>query len=469
MVYRLPDGGPVRVRTSNSASELPTAAELEEGEIALNAADGVLYYQNQSGVIGPVGFSDAPADDNTYGRKAGEWVDLASAAALQFRQGTNADRLAMSPVPAVGEPIYTTDGKRLFIGDGSTVGGRGLVGDTDSCIVCQPGDDLPTKYAQAKLLTPGGSALSATNRGRLLIFPGTYTMNSDAAGAPLTGYGLYLDAEYVDVIGVGSTPWNPTVRTAGTSDGIWVDADDIVVAGLYAGIIAPSAGGANRYLINCAGGSVYACPRTPQVSSQPAVIGGTLIGCYATAALGGFSAGSINVFNGLLLDCKTDAFLCRQTIFQGTARGCQFGVTATTSSFRALQGRVEYCAFTGLTGASLWSRSADGGGVPAAFGSTCTISNASPAVVTDSSHGLYSGMRIRFSTTGTLPTGLNTTTTYYVKVVDSNTFQVATTINGTSINTSSAGSGTHTIEIPPGVEGGRYSYCTTTDGEFATT
>ena len=65
MVYRLPDGGPVRVRTSNAAAELPTAAELEEGEIALNAADGVLYYQNQSGVIGPVGFADAPADDST--------------------------------------------------------------------------------------------------------------------------------------------------------------------------------------------------------------------------------------------------------------------------------------------------------------------------------------------------------------------------------------------------------------------
>ena len=85
MVYRLPDGGPVRVRTSNSASELPTAAELDEGELALNAADGVLYYQSQSGTIGPVGFADAPADDNTYGRKGGEWVDLASAAALQFR------------------------------------------------------------------------------------------------------------------------------------------------------------------------------------------------------------------------------------------------------------------------------------------------------------------------------------------------------------------------------------------------
>jgi hypothetical protein len=51
MVFRLPDAGPVRVRTSNTPADTPTAAELEEGELALNAADGTLYFQNLAGGV----------------------------------------------------------------------------------------------------------------------------------------------------------------------------------------------------------------------------------------------------------------------------------------------------------------------------------------------------------------------------------------------------------------------------------
>lgn len=80
--------------------------------------------------------------------------------------------------------------------------------------------------------------------------------------------------------------------------------------------------------------------------------------------------------------------------------------------------------------------------------STVTISNATPAVITWNSHGLISGQRIQLSTTGSLPTGLATSTTYWVYVVDANTFRVSTSLAnlqaGTYVATSSAGSGTHT-------------------------
>ncbi len=48
--------------------------------------------------------------------------------ALQIRRGTEAQRgsLSGSNTPAVGEPLYTTDTKKLFIGDGSTTGGVAL-------------------------------------------------------------------------------------------------------------------------------------------------------------------------------------------------------------------------------------------------------------------------------------------------------------------------------------------------------
>lgn len=43
---------------------------------------------------------------------------------LQLRRGLEEDRTSITP--AVGEPIYTTDTKRLYIGDGSTPGGVGI-------------------------------------------------------------------------------------------------------------------------------------------------------------------------------------------------------------------------------------------------------------------------------------------------------------------------------------------------------
>ena len=45
--------------------------------------------------------------------------------ALQVRRGTDAERLALSgaSAPLAGELLYTTDTKKLFVGDGSTAGG----------------------------------------------------------------------------------------------------------------------------------------------------------------------------------------------------------------------------------------------------------------------------------------------------------------------------------------------------------
>ena len=86
-----------------------------------------------------------------------------------------------------------------------------------------------------------------------------------------------------------------------------------------------------------------------------------------------------------------------------------------------------------------------------------TISNASPAVFTCTDHGLYPGDVIILNTTDTLPTGLtastgNTTKKYYVvrNGLTTSTFQVSASEDndnyaGTPVNTSSAGSGTHSF------------------------
>lgn len=85
--------------------------------------------------------------------------------------------------------------------------------------------------------------------------------------------------------------------------------------------------------------------------------------------------------------------------------------------------------------------------------STVTITIASPAVVSWTAHGLENGDPVVLSTTGELPTGLATGTTYYVVSAAANTFQLAATVGGSAINTSGEQSGTHTATSGVAFEG----------------
>lgn len=81
---------------------------------------------------------------------------------------------------------------------------------------------------------------------------------------------------------------------------------------------------------------------------------------------------------------------------------------------------------------------------------TVTITNASPAVVTYTAHGLTANAPIVFTTTGALPTGIVAGQTYYLASIGTataNTFNISATPGGALINTSSAGSGTHTATV----------------------
>lgn len=102
---------------------------------------------------------------------------------------------------------------------------------------------------------------------------------------------------------------------------------------------------------------------------------------------------------------------------------------------------------TGFVNSTRLSTVLVGGSIPTLDG-TVTITNAAPAVFTWANHGLLAGTSLRLTTTGSLPTGLATATTYYVisTGLTANTFQVSATYGGTAINTSSAGSGVHTAK-----------------------
>jgi hypothetical protein len=75
----------------------------------------------------------------------------------------------------------------------------------------------------------------------------------------------------------------------------------------------------------------------------------------------------------------------------------------------------------------------------------CTISHAEPGVVTYASHGLTHGANVLFKTTGALPAPLTAGTWYYVDGEAENTFNLALTPAGSPIDTTTDGSGVHSL------------------------
>lgn len=83
--------------------------------------------------------------------------------------------------------------------------------------------------------------------------------------------------------------------------------------------------------------------------------------------------------------------------------------------------------------------------------SVVTITVGTPGVVSWTGHGLQAGQPVVFSTTGTLPTGLTAGTVYYVSAtgLTADAFSVSATAGGAAIDTTAAGTGTHTVTAPP--------------------
>jgi hypothetical protein len=104
---------------------------------------------------------------------------------------------------------------------------QAVIKSTDTYIVAEPEDNLATKYNEAKALTPNGQAKSSTNRACLIIMPGNYSLSSELA----------IDAQYVDIIGLGAQKLEkgaiPAVTITGNTFN--VTANDVRVQGISVG------------------------------------------------------------------------------------------------------------------------------------------------------------------------------------------------------------------------------------------
>lgn len=78
-----------------------------------------------------------------------------------------------------------------------------------------------------------------------------------------------------------------------------------------------------------------------------------------------------------------------------------------------------------------------------------TFSCATTDICTKASHGYLTGLKVQVSTSSALPTGLSTSTDYFVIKIDANTFYLASSLvlaqAGTQIDITGTGTGTQTI------------------------
>jgi hypothetical protein len=88
----------------------------------------------------------------------------------------------------------------------------------DGYVLAQQGDNIAEKYSEAKAKSP-----SATNRITLFIVPGTYPLSSE----------LEIDAEYVDLVGLGAQFQSPAVIFSNNT--LNVTANDVRVSGISTG------------------------------------------------------------------------------------------------------------------------------------------------------------------------------------------------------------------------------------------
>jgi hypothetical protein len=75
------------------------------------------------------------------------------------------------------------------------------------------------------------------------------------------------------------------------------------------------------------------------------------------------------------------------------------------------------------------------------------------SVITIAAHGYKLGLKVRFTTTGTLPAGLSLATDYFLTDLTDNSLLVSTSyanaLAGNYVTLSDGGTGTHTISVQP--------------------
>jgi hypothetical protein len=204
----------------------------------------------------------------------------------------------------------------------------------------------------------------------------------------------------------------------------------------------------NVYVDNFAGDGFYAATTIGDSTTHGNASESSFYDCVATANRNGFFFDGADSNASNIVGCDSRGNRCwgfwDSSFLGNTYSACKTsgngwdGAISSTPTASTIGGSRYYVKPGQATGASTNSP----------YASNVTITIASPGVITWNAHGLGAGTPVTFHSTGALPTGIAdseaTGLAYYVVNPTTNTFQIATTIGGTPINTSGTQSGTHT-------------------------
>jgi len=123
--------------------------------------------------------------------------------ALQIRRGTNSERLTI--IPLQGELIYTTDTKKVYVGDGLTPGGILITGSGN-------GEDMTDEEIQALV---AAMFTDGTHTGISFTYNSNNgTINATVSGGGGGGTGTVTSVSVVTANGFAGTVNNPTTTPA---------------------------------------------------------------------------------------------------------------------------------------------------------------------------------------------------------------------------------------------------------------
>ncbi len=188
MAFEFPPGGagPVRLRESVVAAEEPKAAEMLEGELAINSADGKLYYRKPNGTLGTLASGVSSVNGQTGN------------VSLSFSSPGHTHTAGEVGLPAISVGALT-----------STVGAS----SSDYYDVQGMAVSLASAGVYDVRVVLVGASTSAVSGGALVAINGTSYVGS----SPPSGYALYGGAELV-----GSTAQAMTASTSGALSAAFV-------------------------------------------------------------------------------------------------------------------------------------------------------------------------------------------------------------------------------------------------------
>lgn len=523
----------ILIKKSGTASAVPST--LSYGELALNYADGRLYYKNSAGSIVPLTANsglNAKLDALTFNGSTTTFNLASSSTAVT---PANANSLLISLNGVIQEPgvAYTVSGSQItfsvapastdtFFGvhlTGATSGGMSLSSisgqsidpgqvdvdnirlnnntisstDTDGNLIVAPNGagkillgraaaDGSTNVVQLDGLTINGTdnvgnGISPTflSKGSTFFVNQAGDLGIGGWQVPANTFGTHAAAFSFNGVNEAATQYTPIMLTTGYFAQLWLG------TGGNVGIHNPAPG--SRLVIKGGGttsaGSVLNATNSSNASllfvrndGNVGIGNATPNSRLVVKGAGNTSATSsldvTNAANSSILFVQNDG-----KVGVGTnAPSQKLDVNGTIAAPQVVIGTGNTLEATATHGSVIGGRAAKasmygeithaaGGfgdvagtaqhrvlvarGITLAGAFTVTI--ASPAVFTKTGHSLSVGDTVKLSTTGALPTGLNTTATYYVisAGLTGDQFRLSTTRGGEAVTTSGTQSGTHTL------------------------